>query len=108
MTLLHYDMMVLIRCVCFFLVPNARMEQLEDAALEMCMKLPGIAFYGIWRVIFCFLLPYGIMATLPVQSMSGELGIRPALQGAVVTAAFTMLTVFVWKGGVRHYNSASS
>ena len=108
MTLLHYDMMVLIRCVCFFLVTNARMEQLEDAALEMCMKLPGIAFYGIWRVIFCFLLPYGIMATLPVQSMSGEMGIRPALQGAAVTAVFTILTVLVWKGGVRHYNSASS
>lgn len=108
MTVLHYDMMVLIRCVCFYLVTNARLEQLEDAALELCMKLPGIAFYGIWRVIFCFLLPYGIMATLPVQSLSGEMGRRLALQGIIVTAVFTILTGFVWKNGVRHYNSASS
>ena len=39
MILLHYDMMVLIRSVCFYLVTNAKLEQLEDAALELCMKL---------------------------------------------------------------------
>ncbi len=108
MILLHYDMMVLIRCVCFYLVTNARLEQLEDAALELCMKLPGIAFYGIYRVVFCFLLPYGLMATLPVQSVLGELGWQEALQGCAVTAVFTGLTAFVWRQGLRHYNSASS
>lgn len=108
MTLLHYDMMVLIRCVCFYLVTNARLEQLEDASLELCMKLPGIAFYGIWRLIFCFLLPYGLMATLPVQSMGGKMGLRTALQGLAVTAVFTLLTVFVWREGVRHYNSGGA
>lgn len=108
MMVLHYDMMVLLRCVCFYLVTNARLEQLEEAALDLCMKLPGIAFYGIYRIIFCFLLPYGLMATLPVQSMLGEMGWQTALQGGVVTAVFTGLTVLVWKQGLRHYNSASS
>lgn len=108
MTVLHYDMMVLIRCVCFYLVTNARLEQLEDAALDLCIKLPGIAFYGIWRIIFCVFLPYGLMATLPVQRMTGELGRRTALQGIAVTVAFTALTAFVWKNGMRHYNSAGS
>lgn len=108
MTVLHYDMMVLIRCVCFFLVTNARLEQLEEAALDLCMKLPGIAFYGIYRILFCFLLPYGLMATLPVQSILGEMGWRTALEGCAVVAAFTGLTTFVWKRGLRRYNSASS
>ena len=54
MVLLYYDLMVLIRCVCFYFVTNARLEQLEDAALELCRKLPGVAFYGIYRIIFCF------------------------------------------------------
>lgn len=108
MMVLHYDMMVLIRCVCFFLVTNARLEQLEEAALELCMKLPGIAFYGIYRILFCFLLPYGLMATLPVQSILGEMGWRTALEGCTVAAAFTGLTAFVWKQGLRRYNSASS
>ena len=108
MMVLHYDMMVLIRCVCFFLVTNARLEQLEEAGLDLCMKLPGIAFYGIYRVIFCFLLPYGLMATLPVQCILGEMGWCTALEGCAVAAAFTGLTAFVWKQGLRHYNSASS
>ena len=108
MILLHYDMMVLIRSVCFYLVTNAKLEQLEDAALELCMKLPGIAFYGIYRVVFCFLLPYGLMATLPVQSILGELRWQAALQGLAVAAVFTGLTVCAWKRGLRHYNSASS
>lgn len=108
MIVLHYDMMVLIRCVCFFLVTNARLEQLEEAALDLCMKLPGIAFYGIYRILFCFLLPYGLMATLPVQSILGEMGWRTALEGCAVVAVFTGMTAFVWKQGLRHYNSASS
>ena len=72
------------------------------------MKLPGIAFYGIYRVVFCFLLPYGLMATLPVQSILGELRWQTALQGLAVAAAFTGLTACAWKRGLRHYNSASS
>lgn len=108
MIALHYDMMVLIRSVCFYLVTNARLEQLEDTALELCMKLPGIAFYGIYRIVFCFLLPYGLMATLPVQSILGELKWQTALQGLAVAAAFTGLTACAWKRGLRHYNSASS
>ncbi len=108
MMVLYYDMMVLIRCVCFYLVTNARLEQLEDAALDLCMKLPGIAFYGIWRIIFCLILPYGLMATLPVQCMNGEMKWQRALAGIAITAVFTGLTLFVWKNGVKHYNSAGS
>lgn len=108
MVVLYYDLMVLVRCVCFYLVTNARLEQLEDAALELCRKLPGIAFYGIYRIIFCFFLPYGIIATLPVQSINGEMRGQIALQGIIVTAVFTGVTIFVWRNGIRHYNSASS
>ena len=31
------------------------------------MQLPGIVFYGVYKVIFCIVVPYGIMATLPVK-----------------------------------------
>ena len=50
----------------------ARMEQIEEAGLDLCMKLPGIALYGIYKILFYLILPYGIMATLPVQRMIGE------------------------------------
>lgn len=108
MEILYYEMEVIIRSVSLYVVSMARMEQLEEAGLELCMKLPGIAFYGIYKVIFYLLLPYGIMATLPVQSLIGEMGWRLALYGAAVVAGFTLLTCVMWKNGLRRYNSASS
>ena len=84
------------------------MEQLEEAGIDLCMKLPGIALYGVYKVIFYLLLPYGIMATLPVQRMIGEMSLRGALYGIGVVALFTVITYEVWKQGLKHYNSASS
>ena len=108
MEILYYCMEVLMRCIAFFIVSTAKMERLEEAGLELCMKLPGIAFYGVWKLIFYCFLPYGIMATLPVQSMVGEMSWGLGLFGAAVVSAFCLLTCFVWKRGVRRYNSASS
>ncbi len=108
MVLLHYEMEVLIRSAAFYLVTNARMEQLEEAGLQLCMNLPGITFYGIYKFVFYCILPYGIMATLPVQSLIGDMEWETAVFGVVIVAIFTGITALVWKQGIRHYNSASS
>ncbi len=108
MIVLYYCMEVLVRSIAFYIVSSARMEQLEGAGLELCMNLPGIAFYGIYKVIFYCILPYGIMATLPVQSLTGELTLQGAVYGAVLVCAFGGITALVWKKGMRRYNSASS
>lgn len=108
MEILYYEMEVLIRSVSLYIVSTARMDQVEEAGISLCMKLPGIAFYGIYKVVFYFILPYGIMATLPVQSLIGEMNLKIALQGGGVVACFTVLTCVVWKNGLKHYNSASS
>ena len=108
MEVLYYEMEVLVRSVSLYLTTTARMEQLEEAGLSLCMKLPGIAFYGVYKLVFYLLLPYGIMATLPVQSMVGEMSIKLACYGIFVVALFSVLTCVVWKQGLRHYNSASS
>lgn len=108
MAALYYEMEVLVRSISFYVISNARMEQLEEACLDLCMKLPGIAFYGIFKVIFYYLLPYGIMATLPVQSLIGEMTGKTAVQGIAVVLLFTCLTYLVWTKGLKRYNSASS
>ncbi len=108
MELLYYFMEVLMRCIAFFTVSTAKMERLEEAGLDLCMKLPGIALYGVWKLIFYCFLPYGIMATLPVQSMVGEMSWKLGLFGIAVVGFFGGLTCFTWKKGVRRYNSASS
>lgn len=108
MTILYYELEVIIRSVSFFVISNVNISKIEDAGLELCMKLPGIVFHGVYKLIFCFILPYGIIATIPVQSIVGELEIVGALYGIIIVAVFTVLTSIIWKNGIRHYNSASS
>ena len=108
MSVLYYDMEVLIRSVSLYVVSMVRMEQVEEAGIDLCMKLPGTAFYGIYKVLFYLVLPYGIMATLPVQSLIGEMSWRLGIYGIIVVVVFSLLTAVVWKNGLKHYNSASS
>ncbi|MCM1567924.1 MAG: ABC-2 family transporter protein [Roseburia sp.] len=108
MVILYYEVEVVIRSVSLYLVSTARMDQLEDAGINLCMKLPGIAFHGIFKVVFYLLLPYGIMATLPVQSLIGEMNRYRGVYGILVVGLFTRITHVIWRRGLRHYNSASS
>lgn len=108
MAILYFEMEVIIRALTFFFVTDARLSQLEEAGIDLCMKLPGIAFYGIYKIIFYGFLPYGIMATLPVQSLIGEMNFSLACYGIFIIIVFSILTAFLWKSGIRHYNSASS
>lgn len=108
MQILYYELEVIIRSVSFYFVSNARLDQLEKAGIELCMKLPGIAFYGVYKVIFYGILPYGIMATFPVQSLIGEMTLKLAVFGCGILLIFTCLMSFLWKNGIKHYNSASS
>lgn len=108
MTILYYEMEVIIRSASLYIVSMARLEQIEEAGIDLCMKLPGIAFYGIYKVIFYLILPYGIMATLPVQSMIGEMSWQLAVYGIAIVIFFSCFTAALWKHGLKHYNSASS
>lgn len=108
MAVLYYEVEVIIRSISLYVVSMTRITQIEEAGLDLCMKLPGIAFYGIYKIIFYLILPYGIMATLPVQSMIDEMSLPLAAYGIAVVILFTVITGVVWKRGLRHYDSASS
>lgn len=108
MAILYYEMEVIIRSFSLYIVSMARMEQIEEAGIDLCMKLPGIAFYGIYKIIFYLILPYGIMATLPVQGMIGEMNWQIAVYGIGIVTAFSIITSVIWRQGLKHYNSASS
>lgn len=108
MAVLYYETEVVLRSISLYVVSAANLERIEDAGLSLCMQLPGIAFYGVYKVLFYLVLPYGIMATLPVQSMIGEMNIKLAFFGVGVVVLYTFLTRFLWKNGLKHYNSASS
>lgn len=91
MAVLYYDMEVILRTVSLYILSMARLEQLEEACIDLCMKVPGIAFYGGYKAIFYLVLPYGVMATLPVQRLVGDMSPCMAVYGIGVVAFFPFL-----------------
>jgi len=108
MTILWYEMMLLIRTLSFFVGSTTNITRLEEEGLDLCMKIPGTAFRGIFKVIFYCILPYGIMATIPTQSLVGQDSVKLIVFGTVVTVVFGVLSGGLWRYGCKHYNSVSS
>ena len=109
MAVLYYDIEVFLRTLPFF-APSATaaVEQFEGAALEMCMRVPGTLYHGAMKFLFYLVIPYGILATVPTQILTGEAGLWLLLWSAGVVAGFTALTLWLWKQGLRRYCSTGS
>ncbi len=108
MTLLWYDIMLLLRSVPFFLVSATSILRVEEALLDLAMKIPGAAFKGFFKLLFMLILPYGLMATVPVEAFTGMLTPWGLVYSLAVVAVFTFAALYVFRVGVRHYKSASS
>jgi ABC-2 type transport system permease protein len=108
MTLLWYDLQVIIRTIPFFTISAANIARMGDTLLELCMKIPGTLFKGIYKILFYFLIPFGIMSTFPTEFIVGKLSLPAIAYGCFTVILFTVFTAWFWKLGLRHYKSASS
>lgn len=108
MAVLYYDMEVIIRTIPFFVIAATSIEKLENAAFDLCMRVPGVLFNGVFKVLFYFILPYGIMATIPAQIITNSVSGRMIAASAVIVVVFTVFALWFWKFGLKHYKSASS
>jgi ABC-2 type transport system permease protein len=105
MTLLWYDVMLILRTAPFFFQSALNITKAEDL-LELCMKVPGVWFRGALKVLVYFVLPYGIMATVPTQAFAGTLTIPGLIYAVFVVCIFTALALLLWKLGLKCYRSA--
>ncbi|HEX3022576.1 MAG TPA: ABC-2 family transporter protein [Lachnospiraceae bacterium] len=108
MTVLFYDVEVIIRTITFFVISAVNLTRLEDAGIELCMKMPGTILKGVFKILFYCILPYGVMATIPTQYLTGTISREGILFGVAIVVIFTVFTLSFWRWGVKHYNSASS
>ncbi|MDF2943819.1 MAG: hypothetical protein K0S01_2677 [Herbinix sp.] len=108
MTLLWYDLQVIVRTIPFFTISAANIARMSDTLLELCLKIPGTLFKGVYKIIFYFLIPFGIMSTLPTEFITGKLSPLGIAYGCFIVILFTLLTASFWKLGLKHYKSASS
>lgn len=108
MAILLYDMEVIIRTIPFFVTSATSIEKLEGATMDLCMRVPGVLFNGIFKVLFYFILPYGIMATIPTQILTSSISDTMIVMPAIIVMFFTVFTQWFWLFGLKHYKSASS
>jgi len=108
MTVLWYDMEVILRTIPFLVISANGIMQIEEHAFNLNFQIPGILHKGAFKILFYFVLPYGIMATVPTQFLSGTLTVPGLVQALCVVAAFTAFTLWFWRFGLKRYKSASS
>ncbi|GHU97515.1 ABC transporter permease [Spirochaetia bacterium] len=108
MTLLWYDLELILRTIPFLVISADAIERLEGEMLDLNFKIPGVLYKGAFKVLFYFIFPYGIMATVPTQFLSGVLTLSGLAQALGVVVLFTGFALWFWRFGLRHYKSASS
>lgn len=108
MTLLWYDMEVILRSLTFLVISSVGVHRLEEQFLELNFKVPGVLYKGVLKVLFYFLLPYGIMSTVPTQFLSSDIGTGDVAMAVCTVVLFTAFMAWLWRFGLSHYQSASS
>ncbi len=108
MFLLMYCVMVVLRVAAFWLVRINAFNELENALVEFSFRVPGVVYQGVWKLLLYVFLPYGLMATIPTQFLTGGMHPEHWLLTGAVLAGFWIGMSLLWRAGVRQYGSASS
>jgi len=108
MFLLMYCVMVVLRVAAFWLVRINAFNELENALVEFSFRVPGVVYQGVWKLLLYVLLPYGLMATIPTQFLTGGMHLQHWLLVSGVLGGFWIGMTLLWQAGLRRYGSASS
>ena len=103
MTVLYYDMELILRSIPFLVISANGIMRLEDHLLDLNFRVPGVLFKGVFKIIFYFVVPYGVMATVPTQLISGALTFPGLIQGVCIAVIFTAFALWFWRFGLKHY-----
>lgn len=71
-------------------------------------KYPTDIYFGVWSLVFNFIIPISFIATWPAKAFLGTLNWQNVIYSLVFTAVFFCLANKFWNFGLKHYGSASS
>lgn len=60
------------------------------------------------RSVITFVVPVGIMMTIPAKILLGVLSFQFAILSLLISFLFLFVSVFIWKQALKNYSSASS
>lgn len=104
--MIYYGFSLLINSVVFWVIKTQELNTIVYFFMETS-RYPGDIFRGIGKLIFTFIIPIGIIATVPASVLTGRLGWDFAVTALLVGMFFLSTGLFVWKKSIEHYSSAS-
>lgn len=76
--------------------------------LGLAMERPDKIFKGWLRVLFTFILPFGLIASFPARFFIDKFDPQILIQITLITLILWFLVLFIWNKGLKTYSSASS
>lgn len=108
MLLLFYDLMLIIRTLSFWFTKTDAVNELENEMIGFSLRVPGIVYTGLAKLVLYVLLPYALFATIPTQFFTNSLSLGQWALVIGVVLSFTVLAQGLWRLGLKNYASASS
>ncbi len=105
--LVLYSIWILVVCAAFWVVRLDNLSYLFSSIFDAA-RWPLQVFPGVWRVVFTFVIPLGLMTTYPAEAILGRLEPRTAFSALGGAAVFAALARLIWTRAIGHYTSASS
>lgn len=103
---IYYGFSLLINSVVFWVIKTQELNTIIYFFMETS-RYPGDIFRGVGKIIFTFIIPIGIIATVPASILTGRIGWRFAVVSLLIGVTFLSVGLLVWKKSIEHYSSAS-
>ena len=104
--MVYYGFSLIINSIVFWVVRSQELNTIIYFFMETS-RYPADIYRGIGKVIFTFIIPIGIIATVPASALTGRLGWDFAILSLIIGISFLGIGLFVWKMSIEHYSSAS-
>lgn len=106
-TLVLYATWILVVAAAFWVVRLDNLAYLFGAIFDFA-RWPSTVFKGVFRIVFTFVIPLGIMTTYPAEALLGTISPRSALISIAGSIVFFFAARAIWKRAIARYTSASS
>jgi len=102
----YYGFSLLINSIVFWVIKTQELNTIVYFFMETS-RYPGDIYRGVGKFIFTFIIPIGIIATVPASVLTGRTSWSSALIALFVGISFLTTGILVWRKSIEHYSSAS-
>jgi ABC-2 type transport system permease protein len=105
-TLIIYGLLLGLSALAFW-SPGFLITWVFDALFQLARYPIGI-YPPFIRILLTWIIPIGLITTIPAQALSGQIGIGMVLTSLAVAGLLLIFASLLFHRGIRRYHSASS